>query len=55
MSYTKEFGRADVFITFNCNSKWPEISNELFEHQKAKGCQDLIDCVLHENQKVINR
>ncbi|XP_067930639.1 uncharacterized protein [Watersipora subatra] len=29
MTYVRNYGRPDLFITFTCNSKWDEISNEL--------------------------
>jgi hypothetical protein len=25
MTYVRKFGRSDLFITFTCNPKWPEI------------------------------
>lgn len=30
MTYVQNFGRPDLFITFTCNPKWVEISNNLF-------------------------
>ena len=29
MAIAREFGKPDLFITFTCNPKWPEIENEL--------------------------
>ncbi|OAD65531.1 hypothetical protein PHYBLDRAFT_64601, partial [Phycomyces blakesleeanus NRRL 1555(-)] len=35
MSIVRRFGKPDLFITFTCNSKWPEITNSLLAGQKA--------------------
>jgi hypothetical protein len=36
-------GRPDYFVTFTCNSKWPEISKGLLEPgQKPTGCADIV-------------
>jgi hypothetical protein len=36
-------GPPDYFVTFTCNSKWPEISKGLLEPgQKPTGCADIV-------------
>ncbi|OAD68801.1 hypothetical protein PHYBLDRAFT_150391 [Phycomyces blakesleeanus NRRL 1555(-)] len=41
MSIVRRFGKPDLFITFTCNSKWPEITNSLLAGQKANDRPDL--------------
>ena len=43
--------RADFSLTFTCNPKWPEISKELFQNQKAHDHHDIIARVFHEKLK----
>ena len=33
MTYLRNYGRPDLFITFTCNAKWNEIQAELFPGQ----------------------
>lgn len=47
MTYAREYGNADLFITFTCNRNWPEIKNELFENQNPADRHDLISRVFH--------
>ncbi|GFQ71965.1 ATP-dependent DNA helicase [Trichonephila clavata] len=35
MTYVRHFGRPDLFITFTCNPKWPEIVDLLNQGQKS--------------------
>jgi hypothetical protein len=42
MTMQMELGRPDIFITFTCNPKWPEISENLFEGQTASDRPDLV-------------
>ncbi|GBC01665.1 hypothetical protein RclHR1_04290001 [Rhizophagus clarus] len=42
MAIVREFGKHDLFITFTCNLKWPEITNELLPNQQASDCPDLV-------------
>lgn len=37
LTYVRHFGRPDLFITFTCNPKWPEII-ELLGEQKVDHC-----------------
>ncbi|GFV81297.1 ATP-dependent DNA helicase [Trichonephila clavipes] len=42
MTYVRHFGRPDLFITFTCNPKWPEIVDLLNQGQKSYGRHDII-------------
>ena len=33
MAITRKFGKPDLFITFTCNPKWPEIQSSLFSDE----------------------
>jgi len=35
MTYVRNYGRPDLFITFTCNPKWPEITNQLLTGQTS--------------------
>ena len=41
MAIVSHFGKPDLFITFTCNPKWPEITKELLPHQIAANRPDL--------------
>lgn len=41
MSYVRHYGRPDLFITFTCNPKWPEIESLLYSRQFPTGRHDL--------------
>ncbi|XP_075139507.1 uncharacterized protein LOC142214459 [Leptodactylus fuscus] len=41
-TYIHNYGRPDLFITFTCNSTWPEITCELIPGQKATDRHNLI-------------
>ena len=41
MSIVSHFGKPDLFITFTCNPKWPEITRELLPNQNAADRPDL--------------
>ena len=47
MAFIRKFGQADFFLTFTCNPKWPEISDELFQNQKLLDVHDIISRVFH--------
>src|SRR5438046_10009340 len=47
MSIVGHFGKPDLFITFTCNPKWPEITRELFSNQTATDRPDLVARVFH--------
>lgn len=42
MTYIRNFGRPDLFITFTCNPEWPEIKAELFPGQRSYDRHDII-------------
>ena len=42
MTYVKNFGPPELFITITCNPKWPEITNELLPLQTAVDRPDII-------------
>ncbi|GFT32624.1 helitron_like_N domain-containing protein [Trichonephila clavipes] len=47
MTYVRNYGRPDLFITFTCNPAWPEIANDLFLGQKPHNRHDLLATVFH--------
>ena len=47
MAIVRYFGKPDLFITFTCNPKWPEITKELLPHQTAADRPDLTSRVFH--------
>ena len=42
MTYVRCHGRPDLFITFTCNPKWPEIDTQLMPGQKSQDRHDLL-------------
>jgi len=42
MAIVRDKGKPDIFTTFTCNPKWPEISNEIEEFHKAHDRPDII-------------
>src|SRR3979490_2304095 len=42
MAIVREFGKPDLFVTVTCNSKWPEIVDELLPNQQASDRPDLV-------------
>ena len=46
-TYVWHYGRQDLFITFTCNSKWDEISNELLSGQQSYDRHDVVAKVFH--------
>ncbi|GFR24833.1 ATP-dependent DNA helicase [Trichonephila clavata] len=42
MTYVRHFGRPDLYITFTCNPKWPEIIDLLNKGQKSHDRHDII-------------
>lgn len=47
MAIVRHFGKPDLFVTFTCNPKWPEITRELLSHQAATDRPDLTARVFH--------
>ena len=42
MAVVRLHGKPDLFVTFTCNTKWPEITRSLLPHQTANDRPDLI-------------
>lgn len=42
MTYVRKYGRPDLFITFTCNPKWAEISDELLNGQQPHDRHDIV-------------
>jgi hypothetical protein len=42
MTFVRNFGRPDLFITFTCNPKWPDIQQNLMDGQTAADRHDLV-------------
>src|ERR1700722_9526842 len=47
MTIVSHFGKPDLFITFTCNPKWPEITKELLPYQTVADRPDLTARVFH--------
>ena len=42
MAMVLRVGKPDLFITFTCNPKWPQIQQQLYPGQKAEDRPDLV-------------
>ena len=51
LTYVRNYGKSDLFITFTCNPKWSEIQNNLFHNQSSTDRHDIIPRVF--KQKLI--
>ena len=52
MAIVRRYGKPDLFITFTCNPRWPEITNSLFQGQPPPPDRpDLITRVFHQKLK----
>ncbi|XP_062093997.1 uncharacterized protein LOC133800034 [Humulus lupulus] len=47
MTLVQRYGKPDIFLTMTCNPNWPEISNELLQHEEPQNRPDLVARVLH--------
>src|ERR1043165_3933514 len=47
MAIVSYFGKPNLFVTFICNPKWPEITKELLPHQTPADRPDLTARVFH--------
>lgn len=47
MAIVRAKGKPDLFITMTCNPRWPEIAEQLLEHQTAQDRPDLCARVFH--------
>jgi hypothetical protein len=55
MTYVRNHGRPDLFITFTCNPKWKEIQEELMEGQAPSDRHDLLARVFRQKLiKLVN-
>jgi len=48
MTIISHFEKLDLFVTFTCNPKWPEIARALLPYQTATNKPDLIVHVFHQ-------
>ena len=48
MAIINHFKKPDLFVTFTCNPKWPEIARALLPYQTATNKPDLIVHVFHQ-------
>ncbi|CAB3241390.1 unnamed protein product [Arctia plantaginis] len=53
MTYVRNYGTPDLFITFTCNQKWTEIERELEPGQKPQDRHDIIARVFQQKLKVM--
>ncbi|XP_061381633.1 uncharacterized protein LOC133319827 [Danaus plexippus] len=53
MTYVRNYGTPDLFITFTCNPKWTEIERELEPGQKPQDRHDIIARVFQQKLKVM--
>ncbi|CAH2101234.1 unnamed protein product [Euphydryas editha] len=52
MTYVRNYGRPDVFVTFTCNPEWKDIKQELFPDQRSFDRHDNIAQVFHLKLKI---
>ena len=53
MTYVRCHGRPDLFITFTCNPKWPEIGTQFMHGQKSQDRHDLLARVFRRKVVII--
>ncbi|XP_044316600.1 uncharacterized protein LOC123037888 [Drosophila rhopaloa] len=53
MTYVRNYGRPDLFITFTCNPKWPEITNLLLPGQTSSDRPDITARVFKQKITVL--
>ncbi|XP_050065533.1 uncharacterized protein LOC126554507 [Aphis gossypii] len=53
MTYVRNYGTPDLFITVTCNPKWTEIEHELEPGQKPQDRHDIIARVFQQKLKVM--
>ena len=49
MAIIKKYGKPDLFITFTCNPKWCEITENLYPGQTASDRPDFVIKYLKSN------
>ncbi|XP_024878027.1 uncharacterized protein LOC112458567 [Temnothorax curvispinosus] len=47
LTYVRNYGRPDLFITFTCNPEWPEVKTELYPGQRPSERHDIVARVFH--------
>lgn len=55
MAIVREYGKPDLFVTFTCNPKWKEITENLFPGQYAHDRPDLVARVFDLKKKQLMR
>lgn len=53
MSIVRKYGKPDLFVTFTCNPRWPEITENLGTHTLANDRPDLVARVFHAKLKAL--
>ncbi|GFY47678.1 helitron_like_N domain-containing protein [Trichonephila inaurata madagascariensis] len=51
MSFVRDFGKPDLFLTFSCNQKWKEITDNIFHGQKPHDRPDFVAEFLTSRRK----
>ncbi|MCP3661903.1 MAG: hypothetical protein GY696_05300, partial [Gammaproteobacteria bacterium] len=51
MAIVREFHKPDLFITFTCNPKWPEVSDSLLPGQQPSDHPDIVARVFNRKVK----
>ncbi|XP_025190419.1 uncharacterized protein LOC112591015 [Melanaphis sacchari] len=55
MAIVRKYGKPDLFITFTCNRKWPEIVDNIPNWLKANDRPDLVSRVFYAKLKKLMR
>lgn len=53
LTYVRHYGCPNLFITFTCNPKWPEITKELWFGQKSQDRHDVIARVFRQKVQTL--
>ena len=53
MTYVRNYGRPDLFITFTCNPNWPEITQNLIDGQPSYVRHDIVARVFNQKVKLL--
>ncbi|CAF1413916.1 unnamed protein product [Adineta ricciae] len=53
MTYVRNYGRPDLFLTFTCNPKWEEIKRELMDDQTHSDRHDVLARVFKQKLTVL--
>ena len=53
MAIVRRYGKPDLFITFTCNPKWPEILDSLLSNQTPVDRPDLTARVFHQKLQLL--